>query len=208
MWKNRVGYQGTCRHIQTPDKVPEEMRDILYHRYFNPINWHKDICDNFARLPHPHHPAQKCWNQTQSPGPHLPALTRNRGISWHHIRLACFCNNFTSLTLSLTQDHHTTVLLSSLQSLSSCTQISHFSMPQLALLNIPICTKTAIMLASDTGSEDAFEFWSKSVHLHIYSLLCYTCNHYSHYQTLSRALLQMSFQYNKKPLWKNTILSN
>lgn len=49
-----------------------------HHRYCNPTNWHGDICDNFARLPHPHHPAQKCWNQTQSSGPHLPALTRNR----------------------------------------------------------------------------------------------------------------------------------
>lgn len=79
-----------------------------YHRYCNPTNWHRNIRDNFARLPHPHHPAQKCWNQTQSSGPHLPALTRNRAIPWHHIRLAYFCNNFTSLTLSLTYDQHTT----------------------------------------------------------------------------------------------------
>lgn len=110
-----------------------------YHRYCIPTNWHRNIRDNFARLPHPHHPAQKCWNQTQSSGPNLPALTRNRTIPWHHIRLACFCNNFTSLTLTLTYNHHTTVFLSSLQSLSSCSQVSHFSMPQLALLNIPVC---------------------------------------------------------------------
>lgn len=111
MWKNRVGYQGTCRYIH-PGQVPEEMRGTdesftsqRWPRYCNPTNWHEDTRDNSARLPHPHHSVQKCWNQTQSPSPHLPALTRNRGIPWHHVRLACFCNNFTSLTLSLTHDH-------------------------------------------------------------------------------------------------------
>lgn len=81
-------------------------------------------------------------------------------------------------------------------------------MPQLALLNIPVCTKNVITLVSSTGTEDAFELWSKFVDLHIYSLLCYTCNQYNYYWILNRTLLQMSFQYNKEPLWKNTILSN
>lgn len=81
-------------------------------------------------------------------------------------------------------------------------------MPQLALLNIPVCTKNAITLVSSTGTEDAFELWSKFVDLRIYSLPCYTCNPYNYYWILNRTLLQMSFQYNKEPLWKNTILSN
>lgn len=38
------------------------------------------------------------------------------------------------------------------------------------------CTKNAITSVSDTTIEDAFEFWSKSVDLHIYSLPCYTCS--------------------------------
>lgn len=88
------------------------------------------------------------------------------GITWD---LPIFATISPRWLLSLTQDHHTILLLSSLQPLSSCTQISHFSMPQLALLNIPICTKNAITLASDTGTEDAFGFWSKSV-IYIFTL--------------------------------------
>lgn len=89
-------------------------------------------------------------------------------MPYYRTRLAYFCNNFTSLTLNLTYNHHATVLLTSLQSLNSCSQVSHSCTPQLALLSITLRTflkmpscwfqtlELKMLLNSDSGHRGEF----------------------------------------------------
>lgn len=134
----------------------------------NPTNWHRNVGDNFIRLPHPHHPDQQCWKPDTIIRPALASSDKNR-ITPKYQRLAWFCNNSTSLILNLTFNRHATILLSSLQSLNSCSQLFHACTPQLAFLNITLCTKPKtpscwfqtlepkMLLNSDSGHRAEFQ---------------------------------------------------
>ena len=150
-----------------------------------PTKRHRNVSHNFTKLPHPPSPDQQCCKRDTIARPTFATSDTNRIMPWYEMRLACFCNNFTSLTLNLTYNHHAPMLLSSLQSLNTCSQVFRSCTPQVTLLNISLCTllKMPSCWFQDTRIEDAFEFlfWpqrriSKSVDLRIYSLLCYASN--------------------------------